>query len=304
MPNFKIEKEVLVNLYIVKQQRVRDIAKELGVSRTTVAHAIKRFNLIRDPLIKTKLYRESCSKWEGGHPSRSKEARERVSKNMKHFYKNASKEIINDRIRKATVSIKQTMENKSVEEKISQAKKISNSIKNWHKNLSPEKIKNMREKMVKVHKNRSAEEIELIQQKSYETKKKNGTLLNNQSKSEEQVYQLLLTKFSIKDIIRQYRSTDFPFKCDFYIRSLNLYIEYNGGQYHYKEPFDPNNPKHIERLKTLKQKNFKNPNSVYKNMIKIWTIRDPKKRELAKKNNLNYKELFSIKEAENFIYSF
>lgn len=304
MPKFKIEKSILEELYITKQLRVKDIARKLGVSRATVTHAIKRFNLIRDPSIKMKLYKESCSKWEGGHPSRSKEARNRVSRNMKQFYKSASKEIINDRIKKATISIKQTIKNKSTEERLSQAKKISNSIKNWHKNLTSEKIKEMKEKMVLAHKNRSLEEIKLIQQKTYETKKRNGTLLNNQSKAEEQVYQLLLIKFPSKDIERQYRSNKFPFKCDFYIKSLDLYIEYNGGQYHYKEPFDKNNPQHIERFNKLKKKNFENPNSVYKNMIKVWTEKDPLKRKIAKKNNLNYRELFSIEEAQNFIYTF
>ena len=44
-------------------------------------------------------------------------------------------------------------------------------------------------------------------------------------------------------------------------------------------------------LESWKSKNT----DYYKNAINVWTNRDVNKRELAKKNNLNYLEIFSCK---------
>lgn len=41
-----------------------------------------------------------------------------------------------------------------------------------------------------------------------------------------------------------------------------------------------------------------NKSEYYKNAIKVWTKRDVKKREIARKNNLNYLEIYSIKLSE------
>lgn len=61
--------------------------------------------------------------------------------------------------------------------------------------------------------------------KMWETKKRNNSC--NTSKAEEKVYQLLLTKYEKQDIIRQYKNELYPFHCDFYIKSRQLYIECN-----------------------------------------------------------------------------
>ena len=39
----------------------------------------------------------------------------------------------------------------------------------------------------------------------------------------------------------------------------------------------------------------------YNSAIKVWTISDPKKRETAKKNNLNYVELFNKEDINLFL---
>ena len=39
----------------------------------------------------------------------------------------------------------------------------------------------------------------------------------------------------------------------------------------------------------------------YKNAINVWTVRDTNKRQTAILNNLNYKELWSMKEAIEYI---
>ena len=132
-------------------------------------------------------------------------------------------------------------------------------------------------------------------EKAYSTKKKNNSF--NKSSFEENTYELLLTKFNKNDIKRQYKSKLYPFACDFYIKSLDLYIECNGIWTHGKETFDKNNLEHQSILNLWKSKNTK----FYRNAIYVWTILDPLKVKTAKENKLNYKVFWNIEEVKNWI---
>lgn len=85
-------------------------------------------------------------------------------------------------------------------------------------------------------------DIQLIRKrKEYETKKKNRTF--NSSKIEDKLYLKLKSKFP--DVIHHYAAdTRYPFECDFYIPSKDLFIELNFHWTHGFEPFDKNNIKH------------------------------------------------------------
>ena len=85
--------------------------------------------------------------------------------------------------------------------------------------------------------------------------------------------------------------------CDFYIKSLDLYMECN---FHWTHGFHPYNENSIEDVKKLDLWKSKGTN-YYFNAINTWTVRDINKRNTAKKNNLNYVELFSLDEAKKFI---
>lgn len=122
--------------------------------------------------------------------------------------------------------------------------------------------------------------------KQYETKKKNNSF--NTSKPEEEIYKLLCQKY--ENVKRQYKSEKYPFYCDFYIPSEDLYIEYNGHWTHGQEPYDENNLLHQEKLKLWESKNSK----FYNNAIITWTKRDVLKRKIAKENGLNWVEFFNI----------
>ena len=140
-----------------------------------------------------------------------------------------------------------------------------------------------------------------FQEKRNKTLTKNNTW--NKSKQEEYVYKKLISKFN--NVKRQYYSDLYPFKCDFYINDLNLYIEYNGSDLHNDHPFTGSKDDliEIEKIKqkaaVIKEKTGKNI-SRYDNKIKIWTISDVNKRNIAKINNLNYKEFFNLKEFDNW----
>lgn len=142
-----------------------------------------------------------------------------------------------------------------------------------------------------------------IQEKIYNTKLKNHSF--NISYQEDVCFDLLKEKYS--DCIRQYKSELYPFNCDFYIPSLDLYIEYNGSHYHHYHPFDINDDNDINELNRLKEK-AENSNahkngkkSQYDNIIYTWTILDVKKRNIAQQNNLNYIEFWNINEVKEWI---
>ena len=152
-----------------------------------------------------------------------------------------------------------------------------------------------------------ASSSQYVRQKVYETQKRNGTF--TYSKKEIYINEQLEQVFGSKDVIHQYRTQIYPFIADFYIISLDLYIEYQGYWKHGKEPFDPNNPKHIEIIESWKGRsqeiNKKGlPKTDYLAAIDTWTKTDVKKRTWAKDHNLNWIEFFNMKQFENWLNSY
>ena len=125
--------------------------------------------------------------------------------------------------------------------------------------------------------------------KQYATKTKNNSF--NSSKPEDNLYKELCNTYGIDDVKRQY-SIDirYPFNCDFYIESEDLFIELNAHWSHGGHPFDETNLDDIYKLEQWKEK--AKLSKYYKNAIKVWTVLDPLKIKTAKDNNLNI----------NFIY--
>ena len=133
-------------------------------------------------------------------------------------------------------------------------------------------------------------------EKEYQTRKKNGSF--NTSKPEKELLEYI--KLYFPNVEYQYKNKkEYPFRCDFYIPELKLYIEYNGSWTHGGHPFDENNQEDIDKLNLWKEKNTK----YYQNAINTWTNLDVRKRTIAKNNNLNYKEFWNLNEAKQFIDS-
>lgn len=112
------------------------------------------------------------------------------------------------------------------------------------------------------------------------------------SKKENALLNQLMKYFT--DIKREYKSEKYPYHCDFYIPSIDLYIEYNGMWTHNNHPYDENSEydKEILNLWIEKSKTSK----YYKRAIDIWTIEDVNKRKIALENNLNWIEGYTISE--------
>lgn len=138
----------------------------------------------------------------------------------------------------------------------------------------------------------------------YQRNKKieNGTI--NTSKAEIKIKLLLEETFGKEDVIYQYnKDVRYPFACDFYIKSLDLFIELNFHWTHNFHPFDENNPEDLLELQKLMNKpqtrinsKGKEVASFYKICIEVWTKRDVIKLQTAKNNNLNYLAFYSENE--------
>ena len=135
-----------------------------------------------------------------------------------------------------------------------------------------------------------------IQEKRYNTMKSNHTF--NTSKPEEELYLYIKEKFP--SVVRQYKDTRYPFCCDFYIPELDYFIELNGSWTHGSHPYNSNSEEDKALLEKM-QTNALSGHKYYFNAIKTWVERDPYKREIAKQNNLHFKEVWTLDEGKKFI---
>lgn len=84
---------------------------------------------------------------------------------------------------------------------------------------------------------------------------------------------------------------------------MDLYIEYNGSQFHNKRPYT-GSPKDLKELEILKEKDQKRreitgKKTQYENIIKTWTIYDVNKRNFAAALELNFLEIYKYKDLDD-----
>lgn len=112
--------------------------------------------------------------------------------------------------------------------------------------------------------------------KARETKFANQTY--RKSATEDAFYRKLLCYFDDNDIIRGYIDKNrYPFNCDFYIPSRDLFIEFQGHQTHGYEPYDIESVEHYNYLQKMLSKNYD---------MTTWTVRDVHKIYTAEKNKI------------------
>ena len=182
-----------------------------------------------------------------------------------------------------------TKENSESLQRVSEKVSIYRKGKpSWNKGLhwSEETKKKMSE--AKKGKKLSVEKLFQSRLKEYETKKKNSSYIL--SEWEKLYYEYLLTIYNKDDIIYQYRSEVYPFVCDFYIKSEDLYIELNYHWTHCDHPYNKDSIKDQKYLEELIQRS--KVSDYYKNVITVWTVKDPLKLETVRKNNLNFRFIY------------
>ena len=122
-------------------------------------------------------------------------------------------------------------------------------------------------------------------EKAVESKLKAGTF--NTSNPENELYNKLVAEYCRENVVRNYKDKiRYPFRCDFYIKSEDLFIELNAHWTHGGRPWNPDDPECQKQLAIWQEK--ANISKFYQEAIITWTVRDVKKAQTAKENNLNY----------------
>lgn len=110
----------------------------------------------------------------------------------------------------------------------------------------------------------------------------------NSSVFEVFAYAELLKHFSPDDVLIDYGvhpyDSRYPFVCDFYIRSVDLFIELNVHFTHGGHWFDENSKQDVHRKTQLQQTD----RARNRKFLETWCRRDVGKREKARSENLNY----------------
>ena len=176
--------------------------------------------------------------------------------------------------------------------------KISQTCINKFGVDSPLKNKEVREKIKQTNIQKYGVDNPLKNKEIWK-KSQDNRQISSKSKLENNFLNYLKLKYESDDIITQYKSKEYPYYCDFYIKSINLYIEIQGHWTHNDHPFDINNLNDqlimdIWRTKSLSDK-------YYKNALNTWTIKDVEKRNTAIQNNLNYLEIFGKTDLNKYI---
>ena len=176
--------------------------------------------------------------------------------------------------------------------------KISQTCINKFGVDSPLKNKEIREKIKQTNIQKYGVDNPLKNKEIWK-KSQDNRQISSKSKLENNFLNYLKLKYESDDIITQYKSKEYPYYCDFYIKSINLYIEIQGHWTHNDHPFDINNLNdqqimNIWRTKSLSDK-------YYKNALNTWTIKDVEKRNTAIQNNLNYLEIFGKTDLNKYI---
>ena len=129
------------------------------------------------------------------------------------------------------------------------------------------------------------------QRRILSTKRENGTL--STSSSEDALYGLLVEYANQHDmtVVRQYRDEKrYPFAVDFYIPERDLFIELNGSWSHGGHWYEADREMDQRIVQTWLKKGKKS--KYYRVALETWIKRDVRKREAARKAQLNYVTLW------------
>ena len=231
-------------------------------------------------------------------PVKNKEVREKIKQTniqkygVDNLFKN---DIIKEKIKQTNIQkygVDYLFKSNIIKEKIKQTNIQKYGVDN------PLKNKEIREKIKQTNIQKYGVDNPLKNKEIWK-KSQDNRQISSKSKLENNFLNYLKLKYESDDIITQYKSKEYPYYCDFYIKSINLYIEIQGHWTHNDHPFDINNLNdqqimNIWRTKSLSDK-------YYKNALNTWTIKDVEKRNTAIQNNLNYLEIFGKTDLNKYI---
>ena len=183
--------------------------------------------------------------------------------------------------------VKENLSSNIIREKIKQTFKRKYNCETIGQLIKNESIKNKQAETNYIKYNECCVlNIPEVRKKLYHSNIQKGRI----SKNENILYNMLLKYFDKNDIDRQHKEQRYPYWCDFYIKSIDTFIEYQGTWLHGFHPYDENNLEDVKQIEywVSKKSNY------YNQAIRTWTSTDVQKRNKAKQSNMRYIEIFSL----------
>lgn len=260
----KFPKDVIYRYYIIENHRFNETYEHFGITRTDIRTLLTKYKITKDFKLRAK--------------------------------NNKYKRTHNDSIligKKSAATQKKNWLNKPIEEK----ELWSNRCREFQLNLPPEKKESKKKKYKEYWNNLSLEEKEKINKKRSDSCKeswKSDSLKEKQHKTyrkhkkgrfcrtilEQTIYECLIKVFP--DLIYDSKIDErYPYYCDFYIPSLDLFIEINGHPSHGSYPY-------IENDKRSMEESYK----LYGDWLKTYTVRDVEKYNKAVDSKINYLRIY------------
>jgi hypothetical protein len=267
---------------LINQKRAETCLKKYGTS-----------NIREVPEIKQKIEQTCIEKYGAKSPLESERIRNKIKTTCLDKYGTEyqiASEITRDKIRNTN------LERIGVEMPFASQEVINKCKQTWINKYgvdNPRKAEEVKQKL---------NTPEIIA-KIWDTKRKHHT--GCYSNPEEDYYQMLIETYGEDDIIRNYSQDErYPFACDFYIKSKDLFVELNFTWTHGGHPYNSSLPEDIAQKENWTQK--AETSVYYQTAIKVWTESDPLKLQFARDNGLNYLRVYfkgtNQRDKEDYVY--
>ena len=113
------------------------------------------------------------------------------------------------------------------------------------------------------------------------------------SKLEDETEQQLIEMFGTDGFERNYYKDErYPYFCDFYISSLDLFIEIQGHPSHHIQPYGTDFKEHDKLIRKW-EKRLDEGVTTYADFIKTFKVSDVEKRICAHNNGINFVEIYA-----------
>lgn len=273
-PPILYDKDTLYNLFIKENLAVKKVADKLNSSRGIIKRHLEYYDIFKSREMVKECMRVSNKKTYDSHP----EIKELIAAKTSYAWYHGSKEK-HEKTMIERYGVPHTVQSKELRAKYEKTMIERYGVAN--------SVELPQVRKINIEQHLTGE----FQRKMIKTKKKNNSF--HISKPEEDAYKVLVGEFGKEDVLRQYVSDKYPFPCDFYIKSLDLYIEINFSWTHHGKLYRAFDKDDLECQKVYEKFKSKTDTSrFYQRAIDTWTVRDPHKREVARQNNLNWIEFF------------
>jgi len=260
-----------------------DVKKQKTINTLVEKYGVKNSYNIRDVVERTR--QKNLEKWNVEVSSQREDVREKISNSWKSHTEDQKKSIA-DKKRETCIErygCENPYQNEEVKKRYRETCLAKYGFEHYSKNDT------MRMKISQIISSKPT------QQKIYNTKKRNNTF--HTSKLEDKSCEMLREKFG--EVIRQYRDERYPFACDFYIPSMDTFIECNYHWTHGGHAFDPSSDGDAKKLELWKSRGT----AYYMNAIHTWTVSDVKKAEAARNAKIGFAAFYTIRDLERWLSS-